>query len=79
MTVSVHDPIDLKRVLHKVEDTWKEDWVEYDVFIPASDGKRLQRFRSSSIVTSMLFKEDQEGYALHGFIDPDHPLKHQIL
>ncbi|ELK44315.1 GTPase HflX [Halobacillus sp. ACCC02827] len=79
LTVSVHDPIDLKRVLHKVEDTWKEDWVEYDVFIPASDGKRLQRFRSSSIVTSMLFKEDQEGYALHGFIDPDHPLKHQIL
>ncbi|QAS50917.1 GTPase HflX [Halobacillus litoralis] len=79
LTVSVHDPIDLKRVLNKIEEVLKEEWHEYDVFVHASEGKRLQQFKSYSMVTSMHFYEEKEGYALHGFIHPAHPLKHQIL
>ncbi|MCA1009320.1 GTPase HflX [Halobacillus halophilus] len=79
LTVSVHDRIDLKRILDKIEMVLKEEWHEYDVFIPASEGKRLQQFKKFSMITSMDFYEDKEGYALHGFIHPDHPLKHQIL
>lgn len=79
LTVSVHDPIDRKRVLHKIEEVLKEEWDEYDVFVPASDGKRLQQFKAYSMITSIHFFEEKEGYALHGFIHPEHPLKHQIL
>ncbi|GEN54060.1 GTPase HflX [Halobacillus faecis] len=79
LTVSVHDPIDRKRVLHKIEEVLKEEWSEYDVFVPASEGKRLQQFKAYSMITSIHFYEDKEGYALHGFIHPHHPLKHQIL
>lgn len=79
LTVSVHDPIDRKRVLHKVEEVLKEEWTEYDVFVPATEGKRLQQFKAYSMVTSMNFHEEKEGYALHGFIHPEHPLKQQIL
>ncbi|WP_226578986.1 GTPase HflX [Halobacillus litoralis] len=79
LTVSVHDPIDLKRILYKIEEVLKEEWDEYDVFIPAAEGKRLQQFKAYSMVTSMTFFEDKEGYALHGYIHPEHPLKHQIL
>ncbi|WP_027954290.1 MULTISPECIES: GTPase HflX [Halobacillus] len=78
ITVSVHDSIDLKRILHKLEEVLKEEWDEYDVFIPASQGKRLQQFKTYSMITSLTFHEDEEGYALHGYIHPDHPLKHQI-
>ncbi|MBN9652933.1 GTPase HflX [Halobacillus sp. GSS1] len=79
LTVSVHDPIDRKRVLHKIEEVLKEEWDEYDVFLPASEGKRLQQFKAYSMITSIHFFEEKEGYALHGFIHPEHPLKHQIL
>ncbi|WP_394217280.1 GTPase HflX [Halobacillus trueperi] len=79
LTVSVHDPIDRKRVLHKIEEVLKEEWDEYDVFVPASEGKRLQQFKAYSMITSIHFYEEKEGYALHGFIHPEHPLKHQIL
>ncbi|REJ09594.1 GTPase HflX [Halobacillus trueperi] len=79
LTVSVHDPIDRKRVLHKIEEVLKEEWYEYDVFVPASEGKRLQQFKAYSMITSIHFYEEKEGYALHGFIHPEHPLKHQIL
>ncbi|MBX0356360.1 GTPase HflX [Halobacillus sp. Nhm2S1] len=79
LTVSVHDPIDRKRVLHKIEEVLKEEWSEYDVFVPASEGKRLQQFKAYSMITSIHFYEEKEGYALHGFIHPHHPLKHQIL
>ncbi|WP_406946215.1 GTPase HflX [Halobacillus sp. SY10] len=79
LTVSVHDPIDRKRVLHKIEEVLKDEWYEYDVFVPASEGKRLQQFKAYSMITSIHFYEEKEGYALHGFIHPEHPLKHQIL
>ncbi|WLR46874.1 GTPase HflX [Halobacillus litoralis] len=79
LTVSVHDPIDRKRVLHKIEEVLREEWDEYDVFVPASEGKRLQQFKAYSMITSINFYEEKEGYALHGFIHPEHPLKHQIL
>ncbi|MBH0229381.1 GTPase HflX [Halobacillus yeomjeoni] len=79
LTVSVHDPIDLKRILNHIELVLKDEWDEYDLFIPASEGKRLQTFKKDTLITSMNFLEDKEGYALHGFIHPEHPLKHQIL
>ncbi|SDO80920.1 GTPase HflX [Halobacillus aidingensis] len=79
LTVSVHDPIDRKRILHKIEEVLKDEWYEYDVFVPASEGKRLQQFKAYSMITSIHFYEEKEGYALHGFIHPEHPLKHQIL
>ncbi|MGR9050068.1 GTPase HflX [Halobacillus faecis] len=79
LTVSVHDPIDRKRVLHKIEEVLREEWDEYDVFVPASEGKRLQQFKAYSMITSINFYEEKEGYALHGFIHPERPLKHQIL
>ncbi|CDQ19658.1 GTP-binding protein HflX [Halobacillus karajensis] len=79
LTVSVHDPIDRKRVLHKIEEVLKEEWDEYDVFVPASEGKRLQQFKAYSMITSVTFYEEKEGYALHGFLHPEHPLKHQLL
>ncbi|RWZ60408.1 GTPase HflX [Halobacillus fulvus] len=79
VTVSVHDPIDRKRVLDKIESILKQDWYEYDVFLPANEGKLIQQFKSYSMVTSMTFLEEKEGYALHGFIDPVHPLKQKIL
>jgi GTPase len=79
LTVSVHDSIDRKRVLHKIEEVLREEWDEYDVFVPASEGKRLQQFKAYSMVTSINFYEEKEGYALHGYIHPEHPLKHEIL
>ncbi|KHE68947.1 GTPase, partial [Halobacillus sp. BBL2006] len=79
LTVSVHDRIDIKRILDKVESVLREEWHEYDLFLPASDGKRLQQFKKYSMITSLEFLEEKEGYALHGFIHPEHPLKHQIL
>ncbi|MGI8315177.1 GTPase HflX [Halobacillus mangrovi] len=79
LTVSVHDRIDIKRILDKVEGVLKEEWHEYDLFLPASDGKLLQQFKKYSMITSLQFLEEKEGYALHGFIHPEHPLKHQIL
>ncbi|MFQ3543243.1 GTPase HflX [Halobacillus rhizosphaerae] len=79
LSVSVHDSIDVKRILHKVEEVIKDDWYEYDVFVPAGEGKRLQEYKKFSIVTSMQFYEEREGYALHGYIHPDHPLKHKII
>ncbi|ARI77423.1 GTPase HflX [Halobacillus mangrovi] len=79
LTVSVHDRIDIKRILDKVEVVLKEEWYEYDLFLPASDGKLLQQFKKYSMITSLQFLEDKEGYALHGFIHPEHPLRHQIL
>lgn len=79
LTVSVHDSIDRKRVMHKIEEVLKEEWDEYDVFVPASEGKRLQQFKAYSMVTSINYYEEKDGYALHGYIHPEHPLKHQIL
>ena len=79
LTVSVHDPIDRKRVMHKIEEVLREEWDEYDVFVPASEGKRLQHFKAYSMITSINFYEEKEGYALHGYIHPEHPLKQQIL
>ncbi|WP_079529988.1 GTPase HflX [Halobacillus hunanensis] len=79
LTVSVQDSIDIKRTLDKVESVLKEEWYEYNVFIPASKGKQLQQFKQDSIVASVKFHEGQEGYALHGFIRPDHPLKNKII
>ncbi|SFK28842.1 GTP-binding protein HflX [Halobacillus dabanensis] len=79
LTVSVHDSIDRKRVMHKIEEVLREEWDEYDVFVPSSEGKRLQQFKAYSMVTSLTYYEEKDGYALHGYIHPDHPLKHQIL
>ncbi|MCA0969051.1 GTPase HflX [Halobacillus litoralis] len=79
VTVSVHDPIDRTRILKKVEKVLQDEWHEYDVFLPASNGKTIQQFKQYTMITSMTFLEDREGYALHGFIHPDHPLRHEIL
>ncbi|UOQ42976.1 GTPase HflX [Halobacillus salinarum] len=79
ITVSVHDPIDIKRILHKIEEVLYDEWQEFDVFIPADEGKLLQEVKTSSIVTSLNFFEEKEGYALHGYIHPEHPIKYKIL
>lgn len=79
VTVSVHDPIDRTRILRKVEKVLEEEWYEYDVFLPATEGKTIQQFKQYTMMTSMTFLEDKEGYAIHGFIHPEHPLKYEIL
>ncbi|WP_079480108.1 GTPase HflX [Halobacillus salinus] len=79
VTVSVHDPIDRTRILKRIEKVLEEEWHEYDLFLPASDGKTIQQFKQYTMVTSLKFLEDKEGYALHGFIHPEHPLKHEFL
>ncbi|MBA2174023.1 GTPase HflX [Halobacillus locisalis] len=79
LTVSVHDPIDRTRIMHKIEAVLQDEWDEYDIFLAASEGKRIQQFKQYTMVTSMTFFEEKEGYALHGYIHPEHPMKHQIL
>ncbi|WP_205092465.1 GTPase HflX [Thalassobacillus pellis] len=78
LTVSVHDSIDIKRVLDKVEEMLKEEWEDYKAFIPASQGKKLQQVKRASIVSSMYFDEDREGYFITGAIHEEHPLKNQL-
>ncbi|SEB16051.1 GTP-binding protein HflX [Thalassobacillus cyri] len=79
ITVSVHDPIDIKRIQDKIEETLMKEWDSYHTFIPAGDGKQLQRLKGESIVSSFHFDENREGYVLAGAIHPDHPMKHQLL
>ncbi|MFG6115027.1 GTPase HflX [Halobacillus sp. MO56] len=79
ITVSVHDPIDIKRIQDKIEETLMKEWDSYHTFIPAGDGKQLQRLKGESIVSSFHFDEEREGYVLAGAIHPDHPMKHQLL
>ncbi|WP_181348891.1 GTPase HflX [Thalassobacillus sp. CUG 92003] len=79
LTVSVYDPIDIKRIFDKIEDVLKQEWVEYDLLLSAGEGKKLHQLKNHSIVTSLHFVEEQEGYAVHGYIHPENPLKYQLL
>ncbi|MFD1018276.1 GTPase HflX [Thalassobacillus hwangdonensis] len=78
ITVSVHDPIDIGRVLGKIEEVLKEEWEEYDVFLEAYEGRKLQQLKRESIVDHLTFNEEREGYAMHGYLHPDHPLLNQL-
>ncbi|WP_431799287.1 GTPase HflX [Halobacillus andaensis] len=79
ITASVRDPIDIKRITAKIETVLKEEWEYYHVFIAASSGKQLQQIKTQSIVTSYRFLEDNEGYEVEGYIQPNHPLKVSLL
>ncbi|GGF10383.1 GTPase HflX [Halobacillus andaensis] len=76
---SVKDPIDIKRITDKIESVLTEEWEHYHAFIKASSGKQLQQLKTHSIVTQIRFIEDQEGYAVEGYIHPEHPLKLSLL
>ncbi|MFC7061123.1 GTPase HflX [Halobacillus seohaensis] len=78
VTVSVHDPIDNKRITNKVEEVLKEEWHTYHIHVHASEGGKLQRLKSQTIIDTMEFLEENESYAIKGYIHPDHPMRLSI-
>ncbi|MCD5322773.1 MULTISPECIES: GTPase HflX [Pontibacillus] len=78
VTISAHDPIDLKRLLDKIEEVIIEEWEPFQTYIHASKSDFLHRVESSSIVKERDFLEDDEKYFVKGWIDADHPLYHQL-
>ncbi|WP_053219581.1 GTPase HflX [Virgibacillus senegalensis] len=78
VTISAHDPIDLKRVLHEVEQMLIEQWEAYRTFIPPNEGKLLQSLRRRTIITDRYYDEEADGYRVSGYISPDHPLKYRV-
>ncbi|QST01668.1 GTPase HflX [Pontibacillus sp. ALD_SL1] len=78
VTISAHDPIDLKRLLDKIEEVIIEEWEPFQIYIHASESDFLHRVESNSIVKERDFLEDDEKYFLKGWIDTEHPLYHQL-
>ncbi len=78
MTISAHDPIDLKRVLHEVEQILIGEWEAYQTFLTPDEGTLLETLRRRTIVTDRYFDEAKEGYRVSGYISPDHPLKYKV-
>ncbi|MRH42626.1 GTPase HflX [Aquibacillus halophilus] len=78
LTVSAYQSVDLNRILTKTEELIKDEWESYQTFIPASDGKLLQQLNSSTIINERFYDEPQEGYVIHGHIDPEHPLRYLV-
>ncbi|WP_143414489.1 GTPase HflX [Halobacillus massiliensis] len=79
ISVSVKDPEDIERLAKKIEQVLIEDWQPYKIQIPASNGKKLEQLKGQSIVKTVQFDEETEGYNVEGFIHPDHPSKTKFL
>ncbi|MYL33234.1 GTPase HflX [Pontibacillus yanchengensis] len=78
VTISAYDPIDIKRLFDKLEEGLLKEWVPFQTYVPATDGKLLYRLSKHAIVRERDFIEEDELYFVKGFIHPDHPLYHQI-
>lgn len=63
---------DLRLFKQAVEDYLKKELlVQYDVRIPASEGRLLSRIKSETMANSTVFDEDREVYEVEGYILPD--------
>ncbi|QSF98757.1 GTPase HflX [Bacillus paralicheniformis] len=63
---------DLPLFKQAVEDYLKKELlVQYDVRIPASEGRLLSRIKSETMTNSTIFDEDREAYDVEGYILPD--------
>ncbi|UFU01121.1 GTPase HflX [Radiobacillus kanasensis] len=78
ITISAHDPIDLRRVLHKVEEVMMDQWEPYRVEVDSGDGNFLQLLERKTIVQNKSFKEEIESYVYNGYADPNHPLSYKL-
>lgn len=78
VTISAHDPIDLKRLSDKMEEVLMKEWEPYRTYVRATNGDLLHRLQKSSIMTERDFLEEEELYFVKGYIHPDHPLYHQL-
>ncbi|MCP3026035.1 GTPase HflX [Halobacillus sp. A5] len=79
VTASVQDVIDINRITAKIETVLTEEWEYYYTFVEASSGKQIQQIKNHSIVSSLHFNEEREGYYIEGYIHPAHPLKASLI
>ncbi|MCP3031280.1 GTPase HflX [Halobacillus sp. A1] len=78
ITVSVKRPADNQKIKTKIEAVLKDEWQSYDVFVHASEGKKLQSLKAQTIVTLLEFLEEKEGYIVKGYIHPQHPIRSSL-
>ncbi len=78
ITISANDPIDIKRLFDKIEEVLMKEWEPYQTYVHASKGDMLHRLSKHSIMTERDFLEEDEVYFVKGWIDPNHPLYHQL-
>ncbi|MFC0525020.1 GTPase HflX [Pontibacillus salicampi] len=78
ITISAHDPIDIKRLFAKIEEVLKEEWEPFQTYVNPSEGAYLHRITRHSIVTDRDFLEEEELYMIRGYIHPEHPIYQQI-
>ncbi|EZH67327.1 GTPase [Bacillaceae bacterium JMAK1] len=61
----------------QIESALKEDMQAYTLTVNASEGKRLARLKTTTIVEHIEFDESDEVYTVTGFANPSHPETNQ--
>lgn len=70
------DRLNLKE---KIESMMKEQMLPYNGRIPSSAGKLLAQLKTETIVSSILFDEENQFYRVQGFMFKDHPIAGEII
>ncbi|GGJ84791.1 GTPase HflX [Lentibacillus kapialis] len=73
--ISALEPSDIHRLLRKLEQTLKDEWDWYTVFLNPDQGKLLHRLEQETIVTERFFQENENIYSVSGYMRQNHPLK----
>ncbi|MEC5422608.1 GTPase HflX [Virgibacillus sp. C22-A2] len=73
--MSAYDPLDIEKLLKKIEETLKGDWDRYTLSLDPDEGKMLNRLERETIISNKYFDENTNRYMVKGFMRQEHPLQ----
>jgi GTP-binding protein HflX len=75
MLISTFEDEDVERLLHKLEETIKEEWEFYTISLEPHEGRTMHQLGKHSIIIKKYYNETTNQYEIEGYIQKEHPLQ----